>query len=628
MDERPNEPESEEAQPEATSEITVDQLLHRITPRVWVTPALVILCLAGFGFELARGVSLQSPTGGQLLAVGGQFGPSFAEGEWWRALTHMFLHAGPLHLAFNMWAFYSVGPLTERIFGNKAFLAIYVLSGIGGTLTSLAWSPMSVGVGASGAIFGVYGALLAFVLLHRGVFPVEYLAQQRNSIIGFIGYNVVFGLSQKNTDMAAHAGGLVTGALVGAALGRDVLNPSGHLARRLSGAMGVVALLLFAGYSVRTRLLAVPEIEAERTAKAGIAQLEAKQYAQAIASFSRAIVLRREHAALFNRGLAYFDNQQFELAQDDFSSANDLEANLATHNALCEVGVMLGRSEKELAPAIAHCTSAIGLEPDPGRRARLLATRALARGMDGKASEVLADASAALELDANVPHARMRRAHAHLDLGQLGEAEQDCTAVLGAPEPGASELTVCAQVARKQNDRALERTRLERALALEPTHRNALFARAWLNEQEGQLAGAVADYSALLGVEPTSTTALNNRAWVKIEQGDFAGARSDADAAVANGEVQGERSALHYGTQCFALAGLGERAAAKAACTTALEIKPDNLFDRGMLAFLEGRAAEARRDWQKVSVGDPVNARQLKAWLAKLAPGAAHRSAL
>jgi len=78
--------------------------------------------------------------------------------------------------------------------------------------------------------------------------------------------------------------------------------------------------------------------------------------------------------------------------------------------------------------------------------------------------------------------------------------------------------------------------------------------------------------------------------------------------------TQGERSASRYGAQCFARAGLGEREAAKVACRKALAIEPGNLFDRGMLAFLEGRSADARRDWQKVSADERV----LKPWLAKL----------
>ncbi|HSO40422.1 MAG TPA: hypothetical protein VLT33_48180, partial [Labilithrix sp.] len=106
----------------------------------------------------------------------------------------------------------------------------------------------------------------------------------------------------------------------------------------------------------------------------------------------------------------------------------------------------------------------------------------------------------------------------------------------------------------------------------------------------------------------------NNRAWVEVELGDFTSARSDAERSVA----QEPGSSLHHGTLCFALAGRGERDAARGACRKALEIRPENGFDRGMLAFLEGRPAEARREWQKVSQGDPVSARELRGWLAKL----------
>jgi len=78
--------------------------------------------------------------------------------------------------------------------------------------------------------------------------------------------------------------------------------------------------------------------------------------------------------------------------------------------------------------------------------------------------------------------------------------------------------------------------------------------------------------------------------------------------------TQGERSASRYGARCFARAGLGDREAAEVACRKALAIEPGNLFDRGMLAFLEGRGADARRDGQKVSADERV----LKSWLAKL----------
>ena len=304
--------------------LTVDGLLKQITPTAWVTPTLAALILVGFGVELALGVSVTSPTGPQLLRAGGDFGPSFAEGDWWRVFTSTFLHAGPLHLAFNLWAFFSVGVVTERIYGNRAFLAIYLLSGLGGSLASLTWSPLVVGVGATGAIFGVYGALLAFILLHRGVLPAAYLTQQRNSIVGFIGYNVVFGLSQKNTDMAAHAGGLLAGFCAGAILGRDLLRPGAQVARRVLGAVGFAALLALTGFAVRAKVRREPAIKADLDAASGLAHLKAKAYAHAVEAYGLAIAHEREPSWLFNRGLAYLQLEDTKHAEEDLRAANGL----------------------------------------------------------------------------------------------------------------------------------------------------------------------------------------------------------------------------------------------------------------------------------------------------------------
>jgi membrane associated rhomboid family serine protease len=146
-----HEPTGPEEAVEEPRGMTVDEMLRQITPRAWVTPAMAILIVIGFVVELALGVSLTGPTGAQLLKAGGQFGPSFAGGEWWRSVTSMFLHSGPIHLAFNLWAFWSIGRLTERIYGSRSFLAIYLLSGIGASLTSVAWKKtgFSVTCGAS-----------------------------------------------------------------------------------------------------------------------------------------------------------------------------------------------------------------------------------------------------------------------------------------------------------------------------------------------------------------------------------------------------------------------------------------------------------------------------------------------
>jgi membrane associated rhomboid family serine protease len=137
-------------QPPAPPPLTVAALLARITPVAWVTPAIVGLVGAGFVFELVRGASFDHPTVQSLLDVGADFGPFVVDGQPWRVVASMFLHMGFLHLLFNVWALWSGGRFTERIFGNGAYAALYVLAGVGGSLTSLAAHPMTVSVGASG----------------------------------------------------------------------------------------------------------------------------------------------------------------------------------------------------------------------------------------------------------------------------------------------------------------------------------------------------------------------------------------------------------------------------------------------------------------------------------------------
>ena len=148
---------AESAPEESFSEVA--ELLRAATPRVWATPAiagLLVLCFVG---SVLLGVEPISPTAGQLFEVGANFGPALVEGQWWRLLTASLLHAGLAHLAFNLWAFWTAGFLTERLFGQAGFLAIYVLSALGASLLSVTVKPLGVSIGASGAIFGVYGAL-------------------------------------------------------------------------------------------------------------------------------------------------------------------------------------------------------------------------------------------------------------------------------------------------------------------------------------------------------------------------------------------------------------------------------------------------------------------------------------
>ncbi|MGI8981607.1 MAG: rhomboid family intramembrane serine protease [Pirellulaceae bacterium] len=194
------------------------RLLVELTPRVYVTPVLIGVNVLVFVAMALSGVSLTSPAIADLLLWGANFGPKALAGEWWRLLTCMFIHIGIVHILLNMWVLYSAGPLVERMVGNVGFLLMYLTAGLCGSVASLFWNPVVVSAGASGAVFGVFGCLLALVLRGKGSIPTETLKHLRSSGFSFLVINLVFGMMMPNIGMAAHLGGLAGGFLCGLVL--------------------------------------------------------------------------------------------------------------------------------------------------------------------------------------------------------------------------------------------------------------------------------------------------------------------------------------------------------------------------------------------------------------------------
>jgi rhomboid protease GluP len=161
-----------------------------------------------------QGVSVFNPTAESVLRWGADYGPLTLHGQWWRMVVSTFLHFGIIHLLFNMFVLFNIGLFLEILAGRVPFVVLYLVCGLGGSAASLAWHPSTVSAGASGAIFGLYGALLGYLARHRGSIPAESLASQRKGALTFIGYNLVYGL-RPGVDMAAHLGGLATGFVLG-----------------------------------------------------------------------------------------------------------------------------------------------------------------------------------------------------------------------------------------------------------------------------------------------------------------------------------------------------------------------------------------------------------------------------
>ena len=189
--------------------------LHVNTPRVWAMPLIVGLNVLVYVAMVATGASPMGPPAQTMIAWGANFGPLTLDHEQWRMLTSAFLHFGIFHLAFNMWVLWQLGEIVERLVGNIGFLVLYFISALGGSVVSLLWNPMVVSAGASGAVFGVGGALLGFIVLRADTIPVEILKRLRGSMLSFLAYNIVFGLAVSGIDLACHIGGLLTGFVCG-----------------------------------------------------------------------------------------------------------------------------------------------------------------------------------------------------------------------------------------------------------------------------------------------------------------------------------------------------------------------------------------------------------------------------
>jgi membrane associated rhomboid family serine protease len=175
--------------------------------------------------------------------------PLVADGELWRLVTVALVHGGVIHLAFNMYALFIIGPIVEQLYGRTRFVLIYVLCAAAGSAASYVFSDAFASVGASGAVFGLFGLLLVADRVHKPALT-RNARNLTTQIGGLILINLVLGfVLLPNIDNAAHIGGLVAGCWLG-----FVMVPSGPTLRsfwsNVGGSAGVQALLVRSGWLV------------------------------------------------------------------------------------------------------------------------------------------------------------------------------------------------------------------------------------------------------------------------------------------------------------------------------------------------------------------------------------------
>jgi membrane associated rhomboid family serine protease len=202
---------------------SLKEMLEFITPKegFFITPILMHITLAIYLIMFLSGFGFLSFKGSDLLLWGANFRPLVKEGEWWRLLTNIFLHGGLMHIIANIIGLAFVGVFLEPLLGRVKFLAVYLLTGLLASAASIWWHEATVSVGASGAIFGLYGVFLAMLLTK--VFPPEFAKSFLLSTLIFVGINLAMGLAG-GIDNAAHIGGLLSGFIIGLVLRRFMDN--------------------------------------------------------------------------------------------------------------------------------------------------------------------------------------------------------------------------------------------------------------------------------------------------------------------------------------------------------------------------------------------------------------------
>jgi rhomboid protease GluP len=306
-----------------------------------------------------------------LLDFGAKYGPAILRGEYWRLFTSMFLHIGIMHLGLNSYALYALGPEVERFFGRGRYLVIYLLSGFLSSITSYLISS-NLAAGASGAIFGMVGALAAFYLHEREALGT--LGQRRlNNLVSVVVINLIIGFTVPNIDNAAHIGGLVVGLVIGWVLSPEYkVVPAGptrpaHVADANSLArrwwLLPAALVLAVGLTMLANLR--EGNTASGLQSQGEYHLQQGEWEEAIADFSRALEADPGlWPALIYRGEAYIQLDDYNAALADFETIITARAG-TEFSAVAYTGrgrVYMLRGQVDL--ALADLESAVDLDPE------------------------------------------------------------------------------------------------------------------------------------------------------------------------------------------------------------------------------------------------------------------------
>jgi rhomboid protease GluP len=290
-----------------------------VVSSMMLTHALVGINVVIYLAMSMAGGSFSDPSPQLLVRWGANYGPLTLSGEWWRLITYNFLHIGLLHIGFNMWCLWDLGALCESLYGTWMLGALYLITGVAGGITSIGLHPARLSAGASGAIFGLAGALLAGYYLGEFSMPRPMVQAHLRSIFFFVIYNVAFGVVSGSTDNSAHFGGLAAGIILGALIVRMAPSHDDLSARFVIVALAVLAL---AGITYGLERSHSYVLHARR----GSELLEQNRLDEAIPELQTAVRMKPSYVqAHLDLANAYYTKQRFAQAESELKSALALD---------------------------------------------------------------------------------------------------------------------------------------------------------------------------------------------------------------------------------------------------------------------------------------------------------------
>ena len=252
----------------------------------FMTSILLLCLIVAFLYETFSGVNLLNPSSADLMALGANRRLETTEGQYWRLITSIFLHAGIMHIFLNVAGLVIISAFLEPIAGRLKYLLIFIISGLTGSIGSILWHNQTASVGASGAIFGLNGAFLALICF--GQLPKEDRRSLFMMVGGYTAINLIFGLVG-NIDNAAHIGGLIGGFIVTCLIFKDV-----PITAKI---LSFIIFISVAAYATHKLFIAFPQeqnIYREKMEKFNLTENQALKISKNLGEYNLSEIERRE----------------------------------------------------------------------------------------------------------------------------------------------------------------------------------------------------------------------------------------------------------------------------------------------------------------------------------------------